>query len=155
LIRLCLPPKVHALYLKIVCPTLFIYNSWSSSKQKGYKSAYSEGNKRNVSNPLSGELGYKYEFLGDNVPSAVVAIKMCKEYERGSWSQPQQNITISVVQQKATLEEQSYKNREPGCFSPIITKAQTYADMACRHGCQYKPTDSQGPFRKIVICPSQ
>jgi len=98
-----------------------------SSKQKDYKSAYSEAIKECFKS-LSG-VGYKYESLGDNVPSAVVSYKNdVKRIEEKASAQPQQNIPNPVVQQKATLEEQSYKNREP--VQSNITKAQNMPDMA-------------------------
>ncbi|WP_157943755.1 hypothetical protein [Arenibacter hampyeongensis] len=96
------------------------------SKEKDYKSAYSEAIKECFKS-LSG-LGYKFEPSGENVPPTVSFKNDVKRIEEKASVAPKQNIPNPVVQQKATLEEQSYKNMEP--VQSNITKAQSMPDVA-------------------------
>ena len=96
------------------------------SKEKDYKSAYSEAIKECFKS-LSG-LGYKFEPSGENAPPTVSFKNDVKRIEEKASVAPKQNIPNPVVQQKATLEEQSYKNMEP--LQSNITKAQSMPDVA-------------------------
>jgi len=96
------------------------------SKEKDYKSSYSEAIKECFKS-LSG-LGYKFEPTADNAPPTVSFKNDVKRIEEKSSVQPQQNVPNPVVQQKATLEEQSYKSMEP--VQSNITKAEKKPAMA-------------------------
>ena len=96
------------------------------SKEKDYKSAYSEAIKECFKS-LSG-VGYKFEPSGDNVPPTVSFKNDVKRIEEKASVQSKQNIPNPVVQQKATLEEQSYKNMEP--VQSNITKAENSMEKA-------------------------
>ncbi|MBC8767569.1 hypothetical protein H4O18_06150 [Arenibacter sp. BSSL-BM3] len=96
------------------------------SKEKDYKSAYSEAIKECFKS-LSG-VGYKFEPSGDNVPPTVSFKNDVKRIEEKGSVQSKQNIPNPVVQQKATLEEQSYKNMEP--VQSNITKAENSMETA-------------------------
>lgn len=96
------------------------------SKEKDYKSAYS-GAIKECFKSLSG-VGYKFESSGDNLPPTVSFKNDVKRIEEKASVQPQQNTPNPVVQQKATLEEQSYKNMEP--VQSNITKAENSVEIA-------------------------
>lgn len=82
-----------------------------TSKEKAYKTSYSEAIKECFAS-LSG-LGYKYEPMETNVIPAVSFKNDVKKLEGNTHVAPNQNTPNPVVRQKATLEEQSYKNMEP------------------------------------------
>lgn len=97
-----------------------------SSKEKDYKTSYSEAIKECFAS-LSG-LGYKYEPMEANVPPTVSFKNDVKKVEGTAHVASNQNTPNPVVQQKATLEEQSYKSMEP--VPSNITKADNRPDMA-------------------------
>ncbi|MCK0144651.1 hypothetical protein MWU78_03205 [Arenibacter sp. F26102] len=96
------------------------------SKEKDYKSAYSEAIKECFKS-LTG-VGYKFVPSEDNVPPTVSFKNDVKRIEEKASVQSGQNVPNPVVQQKATLEEQSYKNMEP--VQSNITKAEKSMEMA-------------------------
>jgi hypothetical protein len=107
------------------------------SKEKDYKSAFSEAIKECFQS-LSG-IGYKFEPSGNTVPPAVSFKNDVKRIEEKASVQPQSNLPSPVVQQKATLEEQSYKSLEP--VQSNITKADNSPDMAPQK-VDYKTADA-------------
>ncbi|MCK0189931.1 hypothetical protein [Arenibacter sp. F20364] len=96
------------------------------SKEKDYKSAFSEAIKECFVS-LSG-LGYKFEPSQDNALPTVSFKNDVKRIEEKATAEPQQNMPNPVVQQKATLEEQSYKSLEP--VQSNIGKAENKPAMA-------------------------
>ncbi|MDL5513659.1 hypothetical protein QSE00_17695 [Arenibacter sp. M-2] len=103
------------------CQSKEIYTTVEgSSKEKDFKSAYSEAIKECFKS-LSG-IGYKFEPTGNNAAPAVSFKNDVKRIEGRSNVEPKQSTPNPVVQQTATLEEQSYKNREP--VQSNITKAE-------------------------------
>ncbi|MCK0136467.1 hypothetical protein [Arenibacter sp. S6351L] len=109
------------------CQSNVVYTTVEgSSKEKDYKSAYSEAIKECFKS-LSG-IGYKYEPSGDTAPTTVSFKNDVKRIEEKSSVAPKQNLPNPVVQQKATLEEQSYKSMEP--VQSNITKAENMPSMA-------------------------
>ena len=97
-----------------------------TSKEKDYKTSYSEAIKECFKS-LSG-IGYKYEPSGDTAPTNVSFKNDVKNVEGNAHVASNQNTTNPVVQQKATLEEQSYKSLEP--VQSNITKADNSPEIA-------------------------
>ena len=109
------------------CLSNVVYTTMEGmSKEKDYKSAYS-GAIKECFKSLSG-VGYKFESSGDNLPPTVSFKNDVKRIEEKASVQPQQNTPNPVVQQKATLEEQSFKNMEP--VQTNFTKAENKPAMA-------------------------
>jgi len=107
------------------------------SKQKEYKSAYTEAIKE-CFQTLTG-VGYKYEPSGDTAPTTLSFKNDVKQLENVAeedkdirFADRAEDKTESnrqkVVQQKSTLEEQSYKSMEP--VQSNITKAENMPSMA-------------------------
>ena len=120
------------------CQSNVVYTTVEgSSKEKDYKSAYSEAIKECFKS-LSG-LGYKYEPSGDTDQATVSFKNDVKRIEEKASVAPNQNIPNPVVQQKATLEEQSYKNMEP--VQSNIAKAENMPTLALPD-VDYKTEDS-------------
>ncbi|SMG38420.1 hypothetical protein [Arenibacter troitsensis] len=120
------------------CQSNVVYTTVEgSSKEKDYKSAYSEAIKECFKS-LSG-LGYKYEPSGDTDQATVSFKNDVKRIEEKSSVAPNQNIPNPVVQQKATLQEQSYKNMEP--VQSNIAKAENMPTLALPD-VDYKTEDS-------------
>ena len=120
------------------CQSNVVYTTVEgSSKEKDYKSAFSEAIKECFKS-LSG-IGYKYEPSGDT-PTATVSFKNdVKRIEEKASVAPKQNLPNPVVRQKATLEEQSYKSMEP--VQSNITKAENMPTVAIPD-VDYKTDDS-------------
>ncbi len=109
------------------CQSNVVYTTLEgSSKEKDYKSAFSEAIKECFVS-LSG-LGYKFEPTGDTLPATVSFKNDVKRIEEKASVAPKQNMPNPVVEQKATLEEQSYKSMEP--VQSNITKAENEPAMA-------------------------
>lgn len=90
-----------------------------SSKEKDFKTAYSEVIKEAVKSSLSG-VGYKYIPQDSRVPM-VISYKDDVKQQGAAVSSAKNEPSSPVVRQKATLEEQSYKSMEP--VPSNITKA--------------------------------
>ena len=108
-----------------------------TSKEKDYKTSYSEAIKECFKS-LSG-IGYKYEPSGDTAPTNVSFKNDVKLLENAAekdkdirFEDMAEDKTESnqqkIVQQKATLEEQSYKSLEP--VQSNITKADNSPEIA-------------------------
>ena len=109
------------------CQSNVVYTTVEgSSKEKDYKSAFSEAIKECFKS-LSG-VGYKFEPSENNVPPSVSFKNDVKRIEEKASVAPKQNIPNPVVEQKATLEEQSYKSMEP--VQSNFTKAENKPAMA-------------------------
>lgn len=109
------------------CQSNVVYTTVEgSSKEKDYKSAFSEAIKECFKS-LSG-VGYKFEPSENNVPPSVSFKNDVKRIEEKASVAPKQNIPNPVVQQKATLEEQSYKSMEP--VQSNIAKAENSMEIA-------------------------
>ncbi|MDO6602965.1 hypothetical protein [Arenibacter palladensis] len=120
------------------CQSNVVYTTVEgSSKEKDYKSAYSEAIKECFKS-LSG-IGYKYEPSGDTAQATVSFKNDVKRIEEKASVAPKQNLPNPVVQQKATLEEQSYKSMEP--VQSNITKAENMPTVALPD-VDYKTDDS-------------
>ncbi|MCM4164368.1 hypothetical protein DHC50_12255 [Arenibacter sp. A80] len=96
-----------------------------SSKEKDFKTSYSEAIKECFVS-LSG-LGYKYEPMETNAPLTVNFKNDVNKVAGNANVASNQNTPNPVVQQKATLEEQSYKSMEP--LPSNITKAENSSEM--------------------------
>ncbi|MEG3658045.1 hypothetical protein V5097_11580 [Arenibacter palladensis] len=120
------------------CQSNVVYTTVEgSSKEKDYKSAYSEAIKECFKS-LTG-IGYKYEPSGDTAQATVSFKNDVKRIEEKASVAPKQNLPNPVVQQKATLEEQSYKSMEP--VQSNITKAENMPTVALPD-VDYKTEDS-------------
>lgn len=109
------------------CQSNVVYTTVEgSSKEKDYKSAYSEAIKECFKS-LTG-IGYKYVPSGDTAQATVSFKNDVKRIEEKASVAPKQNLPNPVVQQKATLEEQSYKSMEP--VQSNITKAENMPTVA-------------------------
>lgn len=83
-----------------------------SSKEKDFKTAYSEAIKASIKSSLSGA-GYTYSPGNSSVPVVVSYKDDVKKQEEQTVSDVKNVPSPPIVQQKATLEEQSYKSMEP------------------------------------------
>ncbi|WP_143153254.1 hypothetical protein [Arenibacter palladensis] len=148
------------------CQSNVVYTTVEgSSKEKDYKSAYSEAIKECFKS-LSG-IGYKYEPSGDTAEVTVSFKNDVKRLEKAAEkdkdisfediveNKPQEkdkdirfgdlaedkieSNRQNVIQQKATLEEQSYKSMEP--VQSNITKAENMPTVALPD-VDYKTDDS-------------
>lgn len=90
-----------------------------SSKEKDFKTAYSEAIKESIKLSLSG-LGYKYNPGSSTAPVVVGYRDDVKKVRENIVSEAKNLPAAPIVQQKASLEEQSYKNMEP--VPSVITK---------------------------------
>ncbi|GGW23895.1 hypothetical protein [Arenibacter certesii] len=81
------------------------------SKEKDYKEAYSGAIKESLRS-LSGE-GYRYEPAGSKGPIVVSYKDDVKKIAQNATQDTKSNNPAPVVQQKATLDEQSYKDKMP------------------------------------------
>src|SRR5690606_4597632 len=91
-----------------------------SSKEKDFKTAYSEAIKESIRLSLSGA-GYKYNPGSANVAVVASFKDDVKKQPENIVSDAKNEPSPAVVQQKSTLEEQSYKSMEP--VPSNITKA--------------------------------
>ncbi|MFD2789387.1 hypothetical protein KCTC52924_02070 [Arenibacter antarcticus] len=82
-----------------------------SSKEKDFKEAYSGAIKESMQS-LSG-LGYKYDPKSSNKSVTVSFKDDVKKITQNATQDTNGNTSSPVVQQKSTLEEQSYKNLTP------------------------------------------
>lgn len=91
-----------------------------SSKEKDFKTAYTEAIKESIKSSLSG-VGYKYNPQNSRVPMVISYKDDVKQQQENAVSHVKNEPSSPVVQQKATLEEQSYKSMVP--VPSNITKA--------------------------------
>lgn len=91
-----------------------------SSKEKDFKTAYTEAIKGSIRSSLSGA-GYMYNPQNSRVPMVISYKDDVKKQQEDAVSHAKNQPSSPVVQQKATLEEQSYKSMEP--VPSNITKA--------------------------------
>jgi len=91
-----------------------------SSKEKEYRIAYSEAIKESIKSSLSGA-GYTYNPGSSSLPVVVSYKDDVKQQQENTVSDAKNVPSPPIVQQKATLEEQSYKSMEP--VPSNITKA--------------------------------
>lgn len=93
-----------------------------SSKEKDFKTAYSEAIKESITSSLSGA-GYKYSPESSGAPVVVGYRDDVKKPQEDAVSDVKNVPPPPIVQQSATLEVQSYKSMEP--VPSNITKANT------------------------------
>ncbi len=109
------------------CLTNEVYTTKEGiSKEKEYKSAYTEAIKE-CFQTLTG-VGYKYEPSGDTAPTTVSYKNDVKSVEEDRKEETSKTTANPVIKQKATLEEQSYKNMEP--VPSAINKAVNNPDVS-------------------------